>query len=188
MDPATLKLETQRLILRPLAVDEAPLLAKLTNDSIHTLQPWLAFAQEPQHVEDTRKFLTSAWEDMKNDKHMEAGVFLKDGTLIGMCGYKTNTPFIEGYEIGYWLSYTHIGQGYMSEAVKVVADFCFTQKSAQRVWAWVLKENEPSRKVLERCNFIYEARLRNAGKTPAGAVCDKLIYAHTPKSWKKHTT
>ena len=56
------------------------------------------------------------------------------------------------------------------------------------MWAWVLKENEPSRKVLERCNFIYEARLRNAGKTPAGAVCDKLIYAHTPKSWKKHTT
>jgi [ribosomal protein S5]-alanine N-acetyltransferase len=58
--------------------------------------------------------------------------------------------------LGYWTGQDFARQGYMTEAIKAIVHYAFTELDLSRVEAACLPKNTPSRGVLEKSGFKYE--------------------------------
>lgn len=79
-------------------------------------------------------------------------------------------------EIGFWLGEEHWGKGIMTEAVLSVCEFGFSTLDLIRIYAHVLEWNSASMRVLEKCGFTQEGRMRKAA-VKDGRVSDVFVYA-----------
>ena len=79
--------------------------------------------------------------------------------------------------IGYAISEKHWGKGYMTESVKAVIEYAFTNLPITLISAYCYPFNNRSQRVLEKCGFEYEGTLKNAEKRYDGKICDNKCYA-----------
>jgi RimJ/RimL family protein N-acetyltransferase len=79
--------------------------------------------------------------------------------------------------LGYLLARDAWGHGFMTEAVRALADWWLEQPAIFRVWAVCDVENRASARVLERAGFELEGTLRrwmrhpNVSDEPRDALC-----------------
>ena len=79
-------------------------------------------------------------------------------------------------EIGYWLAEPFWGRGIMSAAVRAMVRHGFEHVPLHRIEAYVYETNPASARVLEKCGFVFEGRLRRS-VVKDGQVLDSLLYA-----------
>jgi len=63
-------------------------------------------------------------------------------------------------EIGYWLAPAYWGRGIPARAVRALSHFAFREFDCRKVFASIRDGNTPSRRVLEKAGFAFEATLR----------------------------
>ncbi len=66
------------------------------------------------------------------------------------------------------------GNGYATETLRAIVDFCFTHTELQRLWSDVDVRNVSSWRVMEKCGFTREGLIRQ-GKM-VSTWCDYYIY------------
>ncbi len=100
-----------------------------------------------------------------------------DGQAIGAIGvHPQDDIHKKNAELGYWLAEPFWGQGIMSSAIKQTIDFAFSTYAIDRVFARPFGTNMASQKVLEKNNFILEARFEKV-LIKNNEYLDELIYA-----------
>lgn len=81
--------------------------------------------------------------------------------LLGGCGFHTWYPEHRRAEIGYALNSEHLkGKGVMTEALKAVVTFGFTQMNLHRIEAFIGPKNEASIRLVQKLHFTREGQLR----------------------------
>lgn len=82
--------------------------------------------------------------------------------LIGGCGLHDFFPAGQPHraEIGYWLARPYWGRGIMTAVVRTACGFAFAELGLAKVTAHVFAGNSASARVLEKCGFEAEGRLR----------------------------
>lgn len=65
------------------------------------------------------------------------------------------------YEIGYWVTSSQTGKGLGTTVAKMLTAFAFRDYQADRVYVSCNPENHGSRKIIEKCGYLPEGRLRN---------------------------
>jgi [ribosomal protein S5]-alanine N-acetyltransferase len=70
----------------------------------------------------------------------------------------------------------HAGQGYATEAVRLLVDYLFGAKKVNRISLVIVPENTPSRRIAEKCGFQLEGTARGAF-FHGGRSVDVLIYS-----------
>jgi len=154
------QLETERLILRELRLDDAPEMFVNFSDVDVTRQ----LGDEPIHtsVEETRNLLRQlhGWHAQKVG--IRWGITLKEGDdkIIGTLGFHRFDHASQKLEIGYELNKAYWGQGIMSEAVLAIMNYGFNMMKALRIEAGTDGINVRSHKLLKRLGFKQEACLR----------------------------
>jgi RimJ/RimL family protein N-acetyltransferase len=83
-------------------------------------------------------------------------------------------------EIGYWLGEPFWGRGIATAAVAAFTAHAFADLGLRRVFARVLEWNPASARVLEKCGYALEGRLRRSALKD-GKVADELLYARLPE-------
>lgn len=85
---------------------------------------------------------------------------------------------IRAFEIGYWLRAGADGHGYMTEAVGLAVDYCFTDPHLAFNKAIIRCDarNTRSAAVAERLGFTREALLRADSRGKDGSLVDELVY------------
>ena len=88
--------------------------------------------------------------------------------------------------LGYWIGEPHARQGYMTEALRLVTDFCFGQLGLHRIEAACLPHNEASQQLLRRAGFTQDGYARKYLKI-RGEWHDHLLFSllvedHSSKS------
>ena len=78
-------------------------------------------------------------------------------------------------EIGYVLGKAYWGHGIMTEALKAVLDFCFTQAGFQEVKARYASLNPASGRVMEKAGMSYLKTITN-GVERKGYLVDLIYY------------
>jgi [ribosomal protein S5]-alanine N-acetyltransferase len=78
-------------------------------------------------------------------------------------------------DFGYWLSEEHWNKGIITEAIPAVVDFVFKNTNTIRLQAGVFETNAASKRVLEKCGFTLESRMRKA-VIKNGDILDELIF------------
>lgn len=91
-------------------------------------------------------------------------------------------PFCNAY-LGYGLGVKFIGEGLMTEAVKLILRFAFKDLKLHRIEANVQPENLPSISVLKRCGFTNEGFSRRYLKI-GGRWRDHERWAIIREDWR----
>jgi RimJ/RimL family protein N-acetyltransferase len=100
-----------------------------------------------------------------------------DGNVVGGIGIMQQSDVhAKSAEFGYWLGKAYWGQGIMTKAVNEMTAYFFKNFDVVRLYAAVYDWNPASAKVLEKCGWEYEGRMKMA-IFKDGKYCDQLIYA-----------
>ncbi len=87
---------------------------------------------------------------------------LKDGTHVGeLCFKGLNSNGMA--EIGYGILEKYQGKGYATEAVKAISNWAFQEPKVSVIEAEIDNKNIASRKVLEKCGFVYTGETGKEG-------------------------
>ncbi|MEY1554768.1 GNAT family N-acetyltransferase [Yoonia sp. R2331] len=154
-----LRLETERMTLRPPQHSDFRAWAALRDASRDFLTPW-----EPSWASDhlSRKSFTNRvyWAQRSISSGSAVPLFLirrEDDALLGAITLDNirRGPAQAG-TTGYWIGQPHARQGYMREAIQAVVHYAFEVQDLSRIEAGCLPENTASRRLLELCGYKYE--------------------------------
>lgn len=135
---------TERLLLRPGWVEDAPALCRTIGDEAVVRN--LARAPWPYTLGDAERFLQQP--PVQNRPHFL--VFLRDtAELVGGIGLEGD----DRAELGYWIARAHWGKGLASEAGQAVVDLCDASLRLQRLEASYAIDNPASGNVLAKLGF-----------------------------------
>jgi ribosomal-protein-serine acetyltransferase len=175
------RLQGERVLVRPYAESDAAALQEAVAESREHLRPWLPFADEHQTVDESRAFIRRVTAKWLVREDMGVGLFdAKTGRYVGGSGLHPRDWDLRFFEIGYWVRQSAEGKGYVSEAVRLLADYAFASLAANRIMIRCDARNLRSAAVARRLGFIEEALLRNDSLALDGTLRSTLVFALTP--------
>lgn len=151
-------LETNRLLLRKLSVDDAEDIFEYASDpDVNTFMPW----DIHKSIDDTREFLEKSEENSETTGDIDWGIELKNEKILvgGITVRKWNDANRCG-DIGYVLSKRYWNKGIATEALRTVILFGFEKLCLNRIEAHCDENNIASYKVMEKAGMKYEGTLR----------------------------
>ena len=153
------KIDTERMVLRPPAHADFRQWSELRRHSAEFLQPW-----EPSWSADhlTRKGFVNRvyWANRSIHQGTAVPLFLvrrDDSRILGAITLDNirRGPSQAG-TIGYWIGAEFARQGYMREALEAMVHYSFEVLGLSRIESACLPENAASRGLLESCGYKYE--------------------------------
>jgi ribosomal-protein-alanine N-acetyltransferase len=153
------RLETERLTLRPPMHADFRAWVALRQESEAFLSPWEP-TWAPDHL--SRKAFTNRvyWAQRSIANGSAVPLFLvrrSDSVLLGAITLDNirRGPAQAG-TTGYWIGQPFARSGYMREAIAAVVHYAFHTLDLSRIEAGCLPENTASRRLLEQCGYKYE--------------------------------
>jgi RimJ/RimL family protein N-acetyltransferase len=147
---------TERLSLRKPRMEDAPVIFEsyVRDPEVVRYLVW----KPHKTVQETEQFLSGCMQLWRSGRDYAYAITLKEnGSLIGMFGLH---PLKMIVEVGYALARPHWGKGYMTEILRKVIDWAFTQPEMYRVQAFCDVENLASARVMEKAGMTREGLLR----------------------------
>lgn len=168
------RIETDRLILRPLRMSDARDMFAYSKDpevSRHVL--W----DPHKTIWDSRRFLMFARKQYRRGFPGSFAMELKEGgRMIGTIGFMWVNPDFKSAEVGYSMSRDWWNKGLMTEALQAVLRFGFEELKLNRIEAQHETENPASGRVMAHCGMQFEGILRQR-VVNKGCFRDVALYA-----------
>ena len=144
------RIETERLILRTVTVDDADAIFVWASDP--EVNKYMIYNLHP-NTDATREWIKTR--DINGKEEFDLGFVLKEtGELIGQGGlvYREEQ---DAWEIGYNLRKDYWGQGLVPEAIHAIIDYVDKEKGIRALIGVFAKENCKSRRVMEKLGLTY---------------------------------
>lgn len=171
-------LQTERLLLRAVTLEDAPALFRLRGDyEVTCLNTGMPYSRLDQAA-DLAAHIGAMYE---MERELWWAVTVRpDPSLIGLCIlYNLRLhEILPRATLGYEMIRDHWGQGFMTEAASAVRDWAFSSLVAERLEADADSENMRSIRVLERLGFQHEGR-RIGGRWSEGEARDMELFSLT---------
>ena len=178
------ELRGERIVVRPYRESDAQDLFEAVAESRDHIRPWLPFADTHQSVEESRDWII----------HQVALWLLLEDLILGMWEAATNR-YLGGtglhphnwdtgyFEIGYWIRASAGGHGYITEAVRLLANYAFDTLKANRLEIRCDELNVRSAAIPQRLGFVREGCLRNNATAPDGRIRNTLVFSLIAGEW-----
>lgn len=172
---------TPNLVLRPWKEGDAEWLYEYARDKrVGTAAGW----PPHQSVEESRRIIR----DVLSVPNTFAIEEKESGHIIGSISIKSpqNSSICIGYgegEIGYWLGVPYWNRGLMPEAAKAVIEYGFVTLKLHTLWCGHYGENARSRRVIEKCGFVYHHTEHNKPCPLLNCTHTELWYSLTREQW-----
>lgn len=177
--PAVPELETDRLRLRRLIVEDAPAL-HMAYGNAEAMRFW--DASPSQDVTETEQRIRHS-QSVNTTWHAAWAVLARDdGHFIGMVNYHARQAWNRRLAVGWILVPQFWGQGYMQEAMRIVLQHCFEALQTHRIEAEIEPDNHQSARLAERLGFRCEGLLRDRFCV-AGEPRSIVMYALLRPEW-----
>lgn len=151
----SLRIETDRLILRPFTESDAaaachnsrqPIVAHNMSDMVHDTEEdalgWI-------------RYVNTNLSDISKPSMVFAIQLKANGTVIGRIYINRKKQWGNIVEIGFSVVDEHQNCGYATEAGKAIVKWTFEEAGQDELSAFVKPENIASRRVIEKLGFIY---------------------------------
>lgn len=175
-------ISTDRLLLRRFELNDAyDMFKNWANDSeITKFLSWKPHSS----VEDTKEILEKWVDEYKDDNIYNWVIELKEiGEVIGsICIVKLDEKNYS-CEIGYCISRIYWNKGIMSESLKAVIDYLFSEIGFNRIAAKHDTNNVASGKVMLKSGMNYEGILRQVEIRDNKEFYDLAVYAILKNDW-----
>lgn len=176
-----MELTTPRLILRAWLESDAESLYEYAKDpAVGPAAGWMAHTSVENSAEIIRDVLSA--------DEVYAVTVKGDGRAIGSVALAVGKasslrlPDTEG-EIGYWIGVPFWGMGYIPEAVRELQRHGFEDLRLEKIWCGYFDGNVKSKRVQEKCGFIYHHTVKNAHWEPMNVIRTEHISCITREKW-----
>ncbi len=88
-------------------------------------------------------------------------------------------------QLGFSLNPAYWNNGYMTEAVLMAIDYVFTKTDCEVLEVGHHSDNYRSKRVIEKCGFIYDGRLCKYKKLYDGRLVDADFYSLTKEDYER---
>ena len=147
----TIKIETDRLVMRPFTLEDKDAIFEVMKDKDMYLyspdEPW-------ESSENAEEFINLAIRLYNDDhhtfKHFFAVTVKESGTIIGICGIGGIAYDRTKNEVFYHIGKNYWGNGYATEAAKAMLDYAFGNLELKKIIAAVHPDNIASNRVIKK--------------------------------------
>jgi ribosomal-protein-alanine N-acetyltransferase len=163
------RIETPRLVLRPIRLADWPAIHRYMADPVVTR--WL-----PPGPLDAAGAQAFARKNAGRSPRCVAVVERESGELVGHMAF--HPWFVRAtHEVGWAIAPERQGCGYATEAARALLDYAFDVLGCHRVIATCQPQNEASWRVMEKLGMRREAHFRQALHQETGEWWDEYFYA-----------
>lgn len=177
-----MKLESQRLILRPIALDDKEAIFAYRSDKeTNQYQGWI-----PETLDDVEEFIQKTSKQINEPETWFQWVITEkeNHRIVGDLGVHFFGSQNKQAEIGCTLNKAFQKKSYATEAVKRVMDYLFSELNKHRIITSIDPDNQNAIRLVERIGFRKEAHFVQS-LWLNGKWVDDLIFAMTEEDWKK---
>lgn len=172
-------IETERLILRSIVESDASDIYEYgKEENVGVNAGWAPH----KDFEDTKAIMKEVF---LNQPYVFGIILKSSGKMVGSVGLlkdpKRENP--QAMMLGYAISESCWGKGFMTEASKAVIDYGFKNPEIQLITSCCYTYNKRSHRVIEKCGFKYEGCLRQAEKRFDGQILDMYSFSLTKEEW-----
>lgn len=158
-----MRLETERLILRPVEEADVPALHPLVDDP--DVAATMLSTPHPYPEDALRDFVRKAIDSLERRERYEMTIVLKEtGHPIGAIRFFRIDWEHSRTEMGCWLGKQYWARGYAAEATERMVHFGFHELGLESIHAHCLATNRISARVLEKAGLQLEGKIRHAVK------------------------
>jgi len=180
----SIEIKTNRLLLRPVSLENADAIFKYRSDSItNKFQGWI-----PKTINDVYEFIkhrVASEIDVVGTWFQFTINLLENNKLIGDVGIHFFDFDKQQVEIGFTLDKNQHGKGYATECVTAMINFLIEKLNKRRIIASIDPGNVNSIKLVERLGFRKEAHFKES-IFANGQWHDDLVYAILKNEWMKN--
>lgn len=152
-------LETDRLFLRPFRLSDAADVQSKAGD--YRVAEMTENIPHPYPDGIAEKWISNLEHKWINQQSATWAVCLEGvESLLGCVGLELNTKHRRA-SLGYWIATDHWGNGYCTEAARVVVDFGFNSLKLQRIEALHLTLNPASGAVMQKIGMVHEGTMKS---------------------------
>lgn len=168
-----------RVVLRVPAMTDFPAWAQLRTASRPFLIPWEPLWPHDDLTRTAFRYRIKRYNrDIRNDISYPFFIFSRENeTLLGgITISNVRRGVSQTGSIGYWIGQPFARQGYMTDALRALVSYAFTELNLNRLEAACIPSNEPSIRLLQSCGFQQEGLARDYLKIN-GTWRDHLLFA-----------
>jgi RimJ/RimL family protein N-acetyltransferase len=175
-------LETERLVLRPFKLEDAPEVQRLAGD--RAIAATTIAIPHPYVDGMAREWISKHQTYYDRGKGITFAISRKsDGSLVGAMSLMGLEAGHQA-ELGYWVGRPYWDQGYCTEAGEAVLRYAFTQLGLVRVHCHHFARNPASGRVMRKLGMQHEGTRRRHVKK-WGKLEDVELYGILLEHWKK---
>jgi RimJ/RimL family protein N-acetyltransferase len=155
------------LVLRPWCLDDVEPIVVAIEASRADLRGFMPWAHGPVTRETHYEVLARFHADYFAGKDQALGIFSPANEVLGGVGFHPRTPLNpKALEVGYWGHSAHAGRGNVTRGVRVLIALAFDFFGVDRLQVMHDEANAASRRVVEKCGFVFEGTMRNVTLAP----------------------
>ncbi|KAB2336054.1 GNAT family N-acetyltransferase [Cytobacillus depressus] len=152
-------LDGDRIILRSLSLDDAEMIERYASD--YELAKTTLNIPHPYPKGSAKAFVANVLEEETEGRNVTFAIVGKeDHNLIGLIGLRPVKAYRRG-ELGYWIGKPFWGNGYGTEAAKLVIKYGFEALNLNRIYAAAFTSNPGSWRIMEKCGMKHEGIFRH---------------------------
>jgi ribosomal-protein-alanine N-acetyltransferase len=152
-------IKTERLILRPYTLNDAPELQRLIGD--RDIAATTANIPHPYEDGMAEDWIAKRQESFEKGKTVDFAItHCQEGFLIGGISLNNIDRQSEHAEIGYWIGKSYWGRGYATEAAQAVLRYGFDTLGLNRIHARHFARNPASGRILRKIGMKHEGYRR----------------------------
>lgn len=173
--PGAVFLEGDSINLRTIEEEDIQFLRDNINDP--EVRKYLT-ARRPKNLEQERDFYENVI-SKDGDVHLAIS---RDEEMIGIVSLEEKQDELRVADIGIWIDTDHHGNGYGTEAARMITDYGFNELNYHRIMARAYAANTASQRIWEKLGFEKEGELREHTYTE-GDFGDVCIYGVLEDEW-----
>ena len=172
--------ETERLLLKVLNKEAAPMVLPFYENSKELFEPW-----EPKRSHNfytlsyQKAFLTAEYNQIADGKLIRFWAFLKENPeeIVGTVCFQNllKEPY-HCCSLGYKFNRKYLHQGYATESIQKCIDIVFSEHHMHRIDAYIMPDNLASIHLIERLSFQLEGTCQSFARI-GGEWTDHKHYA-----------
>jgi ribosomal-protein-alanine N-acetyltransferase len=175
-------LKTERLILRPFEMSDAPRVKLLVGD--RAIADTTLNIPHPYEDGMAEQWIRTHKEGFEKGELANFAIILKENnTLTGAIGLVINQRWHRA-ELGYWIAKDFWNQGYGSEAAERVLEYGFMEKKLNKIFASHLRRNPASGRIMKKIGMKKEGEFQEH-VLKWDKYEDLIFYGITLNEWKE---
>ena len=168
-------IKTERLILRPFTLADAPEVQRLVGD--RDIAATTINIPHPYEDGMAEEFIREQEAKFEHGESMDFAIVHREhGFLVGAIGLGVEYRNNGSMQLGYWIGKPYWNQGYCTKAAHAVLKYGFDTLQLNRIFARHFGSNPTSGRVMQKIGMKYEGTMKEAIKK-WGRFEDMACYA-----------